>query len=130
MYNKPMFIVGIFSWWYGAGWRQRAVMVRERIASSMDYFSIDLLLKTFFSPFRQISAGRVDGPIGVKFRAFLDRLISRIIGALVRTLIIGIGLTTIIFQAILGLSVLALWALIPLFPVIGLILSIFKGAMS
>lgn len=116
--------MGMFSWWYGEGWRQRGEMVRERIASAMDYFSIDLLLKTYFAPFRQISAGKVDGPIGVKFRAFLDRLISRIIGAVVRTLIIGVGLVTIIFHALFGLVVLGFWAIVPLLPIVGLIMAL------
>lgn len=78
-----MFIVGLLSWWYGAGWVAEAKRVRERIASTADYFSIDLLVKTLFSPFRQISAGKVNGPLGVKWRAFVDRLISRCIGALI-----------------------------------------------
>ncbi|MET0979649.1 MAG: hypothetical protein ABWX90_00140, partial [Candidatus Saccharimonadales bacterium] len=60
-----MFVIGTLSWWYGAGWRQRLAMLRERLANTIDYFSIDLLARTLFSPFRQISAGKVNGPIGV-----------------------------------------------------------------
>lgn len=117
-----MFIVGLFSWWYGAGWRQRAGIVKERLMSSIDYFSIDLLLRTYFSPFRQISAGGVDGPIAIKVQAFFDKLISRIIGAIVRTLIIAIGVVTITLHTILGCIVLVVWAIIPLLPFIGAIL--------
>lgn len=115
-----MFIVGLLSWWYGDGWRQRAVMVRERIASTMDYFSIDLLLSTLFSPFRQISAGRVDGPLAVKWRAFVDRLISRCIGAFIRLILIIVGTAIIIFFSVVGLLILLLWAVIPLLPIIGI----------
>lgn len=117
-----MFIMGLFSWWYGAGWRQRAGIVKERLMSSIDYFSIDLLLRTYFSPFRQISAGGVDGPIAIKVQAFFDKLISRIIGAIVRTLIIAIGVVTITLHTILGCIVLVVWAIIPLLPFIGAIL--------
>lgn len=115
-----MFIVGMLSWWYGDGWRQRTVIIRERIAATSDFFSIDLLLRTFFSPFRQISAGGVDGPIGVKVRAFFDRLISRVIGSIVRSIIIVIGVVAITFHGLIGLLVIASWAFIPLLPVIGL----------
>ena len=115
-----MFIVGMLTWWYGDGWRQRAVMIRERIAATSDFFSIDLLLRTFFSPFRQISAGGVDGPLGLKLRAFFDRLISRIIGSIVRATIILIGSVAIVFHSLVGLLVIVLWAVIPLLPVIGL----------
>lgn len=112
----------MFSWWYGAGWRQRAMTVRERLLATMDYFSIDILLRTYFSPFRQISAGRVEGPLGVKLQAFFDKLISRIIGATVRTFIMLIGVVCIAFQTISGGFILATWVIVPLFPVIGVFL--------
>ena len=119
-----MFIVGILSWWYGPGWRQRVVRLGERLAASMDYFSIDLLLRTFFSPFRQISAGKVNGPLGIQMRAFLDRIISRIIGAMIRFVMIIVGIVAITFHAIFGTLLLGLWAVVPAVPVIGLKLCI------
>lgn len=117
-----MFIVGILGWWYGTGWKQRAQAVKERLASTMDYFSIDLLLRTLFAPFRQISADTPNGSINVQMRAFFDRLISRIIGMIVRLGMIVIGVVAILTYTILGLLALAVWAMIPLFPVVGLIL--------
>lgn len=119
-----MFIVGLLSWWYGDGWRQRALMVRERLLGAIDYFSVDLLLKSLFSPYRQISAGGVRGPIGVRWRAFVDRLISRCVGAVIRTVVIIIGCVSIVFIAVLGLLVLALWLVIPLAPLTGVIMMI------
>jgi hypothetical protein len=123
-YNEDMFLVGILTWWYGDGWRQRVHMITTRIAASSDYFSITLLLSTLFSPFRQISAGRVQGPIGVHIRALFDVLISRIIGAIVRTVMITIGTVYIAIQSVVGLVVLIMWALVPLFPVLGLIVTV------
>ncbi|HEX7483556.1 MAG TPA: hypothetical protein VF281_00230 [Candidatus Saccharimonadales bacterium] len=117
-----MFIVGILSWWYGAGWRHRFSMLRERLATTIDYFSIDLLAGTLFSPFRQISAGHVNGSLGVKFHAFLDRLISRCIGAMVRSTMIVIGTAAIILHSLIGCATLVVWAFLPLLPLIGLYL--------
>lgn len=117
-----MLIVGILSWWYGEGWKQRVVMQREKLASTMDYFSIDLLLRTFFSPFRQISAGKVNGPIGVQLRAFADRLISRMIGAMVRLFMIVIGTLAIIMYIVIGAVWLIVWAFVPFLPIIGVVL--------
>ena len=119
-----MFIVGLLSWWYGAGWRQRAMLIRERVARTVDYFSIDLLLKTLFAPFRQISAGKINGPIAVKWRAFVDRTISRVIGSIIRIFIILIGCVTIILYGVMGLATLVLWAIIPALPLIGFLLFI------
>ncbi len=119
-----MFILGILSWWYGAGWRQRAAMLREKIMSTMDYFSIDLLAKTLFSPFRQISAGKVQGPLGVQMRAFADRVISRVIGGMIRTSMIIIGTAAIVLYSVIGGIFVILWAVIPLLPIVGIVLFI------
>jgi hypothetical protein len=117
-----MFIVGILSWWYGAGWRQRFVILKERLANTLDYFSIDLLAKTLFSPFRQISAGKVNGPLGVKLQAFLDRLVSRMIGAMVRSTMIVVGVGAIVLHSVIGSIVVVFWVVVPLLPVIGIVL--------
>lgn len=119
-----MFIVGMLSWWYGAGWIERAKLIRERMARTVDYFSITLLIKTLFAPFRQISAGKVNGSIGLKWRAFIDRTISRVIGAFIRTVIILIGCVTITLYALIGLVTLVIWAVVPLAPFIGFLLFI------
>lgn len=114
--------MGLLSWWYGAGWVAEAKRVRERIASTADYFSIDLLVKTLFSPFRQISAGKVNGPLGVKWRAFVDRLISRCIGALMRTILIVIGTVSIAVIALVGCITLVVWLIVPAMPLIGCVM--------
>lgn len=119
-----MFIMGLLSWWYGAGWRGRWGSLREKLISATDYFSIDLLLKTFFSPFRQISAGKVGGSLNVQMHAFFDRLISRAIGACVRLVMIVAGLVAIILYAVIGTAFLVLWAVVPLLPIIGAILAV------
>ena len=119
-----MFIVGLLSWWYTTGWRQRVVMAREHLAALVDYFSIDLLLRTLFSPFRQISAGKVQGPLGVQLRAWLDRLVSRGIGAMIRLFMIVIGALAMIVATLIYSVGVVLWAVVPLLPVIGIILGV------
>ena len=116
-----MVIVWALSWWYGAGWKAFLLGLRERLASSYDYFSIGLLASTLFAPFRQISAGQVSGPIGVKLRAFGDRLISRFIGALVRLVLIFVGIIWLFVQVVGGAVALIVWALLPVLPLIGFI---------
>lgn len=92
--------------------------VRDSLASIYDYFSLDLLLRTLFSPFRQISAGSVRGPIGVQLRALVDNLISRIIGGIVRTIVIVIGSVTLLLSCTLGLVRIVVWPLVPVLPVV------------
>lgn len=94
------------------------VGVRDSLLSTYDYFSLDLLLRTLFSPFRQISAGKVRGPIGVQLRALLDNLISRTIGAIVRSIVIVVGSVTLCISSLLGFVKILLWPFIPLLPLI------------
>lgn len=123
-YNEGMFIVGILSWWYTAGWRQQFVNVQARLARTLDYFSIDLLLRTFFAPFRQISAGKVRGPLGVQVRAFFDNLISRWIGSMVRGTIIILGIVWIMISTLLSGLTAVLWSIVPLLPIAGVVLAV------
>lgn len=118
-------VIALFQWWYGAGWRRRALLVRDRLIRVMDAFSIDILLKTLFAPFRQISADSSEGPLGVRLRAWADKMISRLIGAVVRLLTITAGLIILFGCVIWGVTVLAAWPLLPLLPVMGAILSFF-----
>lgn len=116
-----MFIVGMFSWWYGAGWKRCILAVRDRLAGLYDYFSFGLLLKTLFAPFRQISAGHVRGPLGVQMRAWFDRLISRCVGASVRLIVLVIGAVTLVVAVLFGLLQIVLWPLVPVMPVVAIV---------
>ena len=124
-----LLVTSLLRWWYGAGWRRRASHIATRLDGTIDYFSMDLLLKTLFAPFRQISAGRVDGPLGVQLRAMIDKLFSRVIGAFVRTIILVIGGVVIGVQVLFSIIVLALWAFVPLVPVVAVVLSIIGVAL-
>ena len=121
-----LLVTELLRWWYGDGWRRRAQLIANRLDGTMDYFSMDLLLKTLFAPFRQISAGRVDGPIGVQIRALVDRLFSRVIGAVVRSILLVIGGVTIAIQVIIGGIILIAWGLVPLAP-IGSVIAMVMG---
>lgn len=120
-----LLVAELFRWWYGDGWRKRAELVALRLDSTIDYFSIDLLAKTLFAPFRQISAGKVDGPIGVQLRALVDKLMSRVIGAIVRTLILVFGGVAIGLQVAVGGVTLLIWAVLPLLPIAGIVMTVF-----
>lgn len=100
----------------------QATLLQRQLVRVFDSFSIVELLLTLFAPFRQISAGRVRGPVGVRLRAWGDRLVSRFIGAFVRLILVCIGLVWVLLLAAFGLVRLLLWPLIPLFPVIGILL--------
>ncbi len=117
-----MFLVGIISWWYGSGWISRLSMTKNGLIKSLDFYSIGLILKTLFSPYRQISADSVSGSMGVQLRAMMDKFISRIIGFIVRSFVLVFGMVVIAVQAIIGALISILWLVVPFLPVFGLIM--------
>jgi len=85
------------------------------------YFSIGILLKTFFSHFRHLREPYGRGFDIKKYSmVFIGNIISRIIGAFVRTIIILTGLITEIFVFLLGFIILIAWLLAPFLIIIGI----------
>jgi len=80
----------------------------------LNYFSVPILIRTFFSPWRRygLPYSRVF-EFGKNFEAFVFNSMSRIIGAIMRTILIILGLLfeTLIFFS--GLIVLVSWYLLP-----------------
>lgn len=114
--------MGIFKWWYGEGWLKHLRASWLGILRTADFFSIGLLIKTLFSPFRQISAGQVSGALPVRLSAFFDRLLSRTIGGVMRSFLVIVGTVVILLRAVWTVISMAFWTLLPTTPIIGLIL--------
>lgn len=116
-----MLAIALFSWWYTTAWKDLGGRIGRRIDRALDFFSVGLLMRTLFDPFRQIAAGKVRGSIDAQFRAWTDRTFSRFVGAAVRSLFIIIGTIVVFLVGIIGLVQLILWPLIPLLPLVGIL---------
>lgn len=116
-----MFVVGLVSWWYGAGLKHRFSQMAAGAAGLYDYFSIDLLARSLFAPYRQISAGAVGGSVQVKFQAFLDRTISRVIGACVRSTMIIAGIVSLAVYSVVSAVLSVVWLIAPFIPLLGVV---------
>jgi len=117
-----MVFISLFSWWYTTGWLTLITKASKRVESVLKFFSVPLLLGSLFAPFRQISAGRVNGPLNVQLQAWGDRLFSRVIGAFIRTFLIVIGLVIVVAMSVISLIFMIAWPLVPLAPIIGLLM--------
>ena len=122
-----MFWVGMLTWWYGDGLAAKAQLLKAKLDNSADFFSIKILVRTLFSPYRQISAAKVSGPINQLLQAFFDQLVSRLIGFILRTLVIWFGLVVIALQLLLDFFVLILWLVMPFLPIAGVVLWLVGG---
>lgn len=89
---------------------------------NLNYFSIFLLLKTLFSPWHQYRWSYPRGlDIPLYLEVFFSNLISRVLGAILRTVIILVGLIFEIIILILGFLVFLGWFILPAFLVFLLI---------
>lgn len=109
--------MGLISWWYGPGWVGQWGRVVRRWARTLQFFSVGQLLSTLFSPYRQISAQAGGDNFPDAVRSFFDKLISRIIGAIVRTITIMVGLVVIAVQIVVETAITLFWLLLPVVPV-------------
>lgn len=116
-----MIILDIVSWWYKVAWINVLHDVQQRTIGVFQSFSVGLLLKTLFAPFRQIDAGGVRGPVNVQIRAWFDRTFSRLFGAVLRSIVIFAGCLTGAVVLIAGALWAALWLIIPILPLVGVI---------
>ena len=123
-------VIAVLSWWYTAGWKQYMHTISDRIDRFVDYFSFGLLLKTLFSPYRQISAGRVQGSFAVQWHAFVDRLVSRMIGAMIRTVVLIVGVLALLVVVVISIVQIVLWPIVPLLPIVGVLLAIIVGGYN
>jgi len=85
------------------------------------YFSIPLLLKTLFSPWRRYVWFYPRGfDIGKYLEIWISNLMSRIIGAIMRIFLIIFGLIYEIFILLLGSFIFLIWFFLPLILIFGI----------
>ena len=84
------------------------------ILFALNYFSLPILLKSLFAPWRRY---RWNYPKGIDVGEFLSTLISnafsRLMGALMRIILIVVGIVFQIFVLLAGLIIILLLILIP-----------------
>lgn len=122
-YNKLMLLFSMLGWWYSRGWIWVSkFLLITRNKRILDFFSVADLSKTLFAPFRQDVVDTKNAPIGDKLQALGGNLISRLLGFLIRLLLILLGLAILVLNSIFGILVVLLWPLIPFAPLVSLLL--------
>jgi len=95
---------------------------RNYIQFSIDFFSTPLLLKTLFSPWRRYNWGYPRGfDVGKFFETLTSNILSRIVGAISRFVLIIVGIVFQIFIVIAGAVVFLGWIALPLAVLMGLL---------
>ena len=86
----------------------------------LNYFSLPLLLRTFFSPWKKYKWSSGKGFDAKRyFEVLFSNLVSRILGAITRSFLIILGLVVEILVIFLGLIIFFGWLLSPLLLICG-----------
>jgi hypothetical protein len=106
-------MLGLFSWWYGAGWKGTLGATSKRLRGLADMFSVDILVATLFAPWKRVVT-YPGASFDAKLRAFGDNLVSRCVGFFVRAAVLIAACVAFLFLLVVGLLELVLWPLTPL----------------
>jgi len=89
---------------------------------NLNYFSVPTLLKTFFSHWRRYGSpyGKVF-EVWKNFEVFVFNMMSRIIGAILRTIFIIVGLLLEILIILIGAVIFLGWIILPFLLIAGLL---------
>lgn len=103
-----------FYWHYTYGLKAAAFDVFELTFSLLDFFSVAHLIKTLFYPWHKIVEPYKRGFAVKEFVwSLANNLISRILGAIVRTMAILIGLSLSLSVLFFGILLLIFWISLP-----------------
>ncbi len=110
-----MLVRAFFRWWYSTGWLRMATEIKRHLIRLGQTFSVGLLLRTLFKPWKQITALRdPNATLGMRLRGLVDNLVSRFVGLTVRILTLISGSIAIVVLGLMGALVLISWPFMPL----------------
>ena len=108
-----MIALEILTWWYSQGWTQVAKNAEKRFTKVSHLFSVPILIRTLFAPWRRIIT-YPGASIQAKFHAMGDNLVSRVVGFSVRSLVLFTAGIMLLLTAVVGLLQIIAWPLVPL----------------
>lgn len=120
-----MLALAFFRWWYGHGWKDSINYSFGLVGKISQSFSVEILLKTLFSPWRRIMSMPGSG-ISAHIHAALDNLVSRFVGFWVRLFVLLAALVLSLLALITGFIFAAAWPLLPPATVALIIIGIIK----
>lgn len=119
MYNFFMIALMVFRdylrWHYARAFSDIFTIWRNITHFLFHFFSISMLARTLFSPWKRIEADRETQGFDPKdyLSTLLVNLIMRLVGAVMRSVLIAIGLAFVGLSVVAGLLFFAVWAILP-----------------
>jgi hypothetical protein len=119
-----LFIIpSYFAWHYGRGISDLVRLYQNYIWFFFNFFSINLLVKTFFAPWQRIAEHR--SKAGIDFEDIAEvltiNIIMRLVGMMIRTIFIVIGSICVVLVAVFGALFFVVWLLLPVLVPVSII---------
>ena len=118
---KRNIVLKLLAWHFYDAPKSILKAFKNFLVFNFNYFSIGLLAKTLFSHWRRYRESYGRGfDIKRYFGVFVGNTISRVLGAIIRTITIIIGLMVEVFILLGGIIVFLTWLFLPILLLFGL----------
>lgn len=111
--NALGIIVHYLHWHYTRAFSEIFRLWKNLLWFVKEFFSFSLLIKTFFSPWQRLNEKGSGGVSGF-FEGLIITTIMRIIGMMMRTMVIFIGALVMLGVFFGGIVFIGLWPLLPI----------------
>ena len=103
-----------FSWWYGYLPRRLFLALKASVLTLLDIFSVRVLFKTLFAPWKRDSISTDGLSLQQKFQVWVLNMTSRFVGFMVKTFVLITFIIVFLATVIIFASLFCLWIAFPL----------------
>lgn len=111
--NIVLFSLHYFTWHYSRAFKDLLHTWANFFWFLIQFFSIPLLFRTLFSPFKRITDEQPHTGLEDFFETLVMNVMSRIVGAIARLFILLIGVIVLITWCVLLIGLLIFWLFAP-----------------
>jgi hypothetical protein len=122
--NFVFAVTEYLSWHYSSAFRDAVLIWRNFFWFVVHFFSIPLLSKTLFHPWRRMEETYTRTGMNDFFAVMVTNVMSRFLGFLVRLILILIGVYVFISMFILMFVFFAVWLVAPAIPFVLIVIGL------
>lgn len=124
--KKPLILIeSYFAWHYGRAFADIFHIWMNFLWFVFNFFSISALIETFFDPWKRMGESYPRGfDIAGVISTFVVNTLMRAVGIMVRLIVLCIGLAFAVVIFATGITIVVLWALMPIVFVALVIISV------
>lgn len=123
--NLAQLPLSYIAWHYTVGWTDLIGFWRNIVWFFWHYFSIGLLVRSLFSPYRRMTERRQPGFVPSEvFDRIITNTIMRVVGFVLRLALIVLGVAALLLTSLLGVVSVILWSIAPAAPIASVLIGI------